>query len=252
MKRFFYYSLLLISFISSTAIAQTQWQTLADGLDYTYLPIKDRVAQSRIHAFKIDLNDYNLDLAFAADHKRQATTIKRLAQNNEALLALNGGFFTPENEVIGLRIRQDEVYSPMQNTSWWGIFFIADGKPKIVAQSRYKNRKNISTAIQAGPRLIINGNIPKLKPGIADRSAVCINSAGKVILIITEQAAMSTTALAEYIQGNEVNDGLGCYNALNLDGGHSSQLYAAIGDFRLNINGFSSITDALIVLNKES
>lgn len=249
MKNFYGYLLLISCFtMLSQASAQTQWQTLNPGLDYTTIPIKNHYVHSQIHAFKIDLANYKLDLAFAGDQKKPATTVKQLALTNNAILAINGGFFTPEHTVIGLRIKQGKIRSPLQNTSWWGVFYIAGERAEIIAQSQYQYRENISTAVQAGPRLVINGTIPSLKPGIAQRSAVCLNKANQLILLVTEQAALSTTALAEKIRHSEDQDGLGCYNALNLDGGHSAQLYANIGDFKLSITGYASITDAILVI----
>ena len=67
-------------------------------------------------------------------------------------------------------------------------------------------------------------------------------------MLVTDKAPMSTTALATIMRNSEQKDGLACYYALNLDGGTSSQLYADIGDVKLDRIGLSTISDALLVL----
>jgi exopolysaccharide biosynthesis protein len=47
-----------------------------------------------------------------------------------------------------------------------------------------------------------------------------------------------------------IEGGLGCMNALNLDGGSSTQLYAKTQDFSLSIPSFSAVTDAVVVVPK--
>ncbi|MEE9451721.1 MAG: phosphodiester glycosidase family protein [Gammaproteobacteria bacterium] len=251
MFRWLFFTTFFVLSIQALALAQTptQWQILARGLSYAKIPPNQEHQQAQIHAFKIDLQEYQLDLAFPEDH---ASNVEDIAKEQGALLAINGGFFTNdanEKAPIGLRIQNGEIKSRLQNTSWWGIFYLNKQQAKIIPISQYKNTQNIETAIQAGPRLIIDGQIPSLKSGIAERSALCIPQNDKqLILLVTGHAPMSTTEFAKLIQPPESQGGLGCVNALNLDGGGSRQLYASIGNFKLNISGYSPITDALIVM----
>ncbi|WP_304985700.1 phosphodiester glycosidase family protein [Coxiella-like endosymbiont] len=56
---------------------------------------------------------------------------------------------------------------------------------------------------------------------------------GKVIIAITNLNLLLTpTQLAHLVKK------LNCYNALNLDGGTSSQLFARINNFSLNVPSF--------------
>ena len=108
-------------------------------------------------------------------------------------------------------------------------------------------KPTIDFAIQAGPRLVVNGTIPHLKNDYAPRSALCIDNAGHIIIAITDNMSMTLALFAQLLSRSVDQNGLGCYNALNLDGGSSSQLYASIGDFRLIIPGFANVADAVIV-----
>lgn len=238
------FSLLAIN----TAFATTQWRTLKHGLQYTELKPNDKISWSKIHAFKIDLKKYRLHLAFAKEHNTNAISVRQMAKDSNALLAINGGFFTPELKPIGLRIKDGKIHSPLKHTSWWGVFYTRGQHAYIVAQQQYRPSSKIDFAVQGGPRLIANGRITNLKPGTAERSALCINRRGQVLIISTDSAAMTTTELAKILVKPESRNGLSCINALNLDGGHSTQLYARVGQFNLDVPGFSAVTDAVLVV----
>lgn len=239
------FSCLLLLF--NVSFAKTQWQTLSPGLEHTVITPKHINPWAQLHAFRIDLNKYQLDLAFAKELSKSSVTVKELAQENNALLAINGGFFTPQYEPIGLRIKQGKTKHALQATSWWGVFYLQQGRPYITAQKYFKAHRHIQLAIQSGPRLVVNGQVLSLKPGVAERSAIGITKHRKIIIAATHNAPMTTKQLAEIFSRSENEDGLACRQALNLDGGSSTQLFANIKPFNLNIAGFSTISDAIVV-----
>lgn len=254
MKKFIILFFLLYPF---EVFSITQWSEVAPGIAYANIINKNSPTLSSLHAFKINLKQNDLQLALAKDGLLPATTVKWLAEKNQALLAVNGGFFTPFWQTIGLRIQNGKVRSPLQKTSWWHIFYITHQTPYIITEKEYETHslnlsKNstITLAIQGGPRLLANGEIPTLKPGKAQRTALGITRDGQVIIIGTEHWRMSTTDLAHLLQAPESENGLNCIEGLNLDGGNSSQLYANTHLLQLNISNFSLITDILYVTRK--
>ena len=54
---------------------------------------------------------------------------------------------------------------------------------------------------------------------------------------------MTTSKLADLMLS------IGCRDTINLDGGSSSQLYAHINKFHLDVKGFANIHDGLIIKN---
>jgi len=233
---------LALLLVSSAALTAPSWQTVAPGLHYQKLLLPKAIGQ--IHLFRIDPAKYRFKVAFAHEQRRQTLSVRQLAQQNQALLAINGGFFTPEKNPIGLRINDGAIKTPLKKTSWWGVFYQDKRRAYIVPPHAFYAKKSIQFAVQGGPRLLINGRIPKLKPGIAERSAIGVTTDQHIILAITEHAPITTTQLAVILQ----QPGIGCANALNLDGGGSSQLYADFEQLKLYIPGYSSITDAILVL----
>lgn len=223
------------------------WQQLTKGIDYTQIPVKQAFADGKIHAFRIDHHQHPISVALANKHAETSLYIKRFAELTNAQIAINGGFFDPDKKPLGLRINQYQTEHPLRTISWWGVFYIANNRANIVSANQFRASTRIQMALQAGPRIIINGTIPPLRGGEHQRSAICLNSNREVIFVITEYTAMSTTALAKAILPPMAQGGLGCVNALNLDGGSSSQLYADIGEFNLYISNLSTVSDALVV-----
>mgnify|MGYP005998353687 CR=1 FL=1 len=58
---------------------------------------------------------------------------------------------------------------------------------------------------------------------------------------------MSTTTLANLMKRFP----LYCEDALNLDGGSSSQIYANVGHLRLNTPGALGVSDAVVIKTRE-
>lgn len=220
-----------------------QWRELSSGIEYQDLEGGLLTPWSHVHAFRIDLSKNQLALVTAKTLALKNASADQFAEHSKALLSINGGFFDHEFNPLGLRINNKKMESPLKRISWWGIFYVKDNQPHISSVKRFNHDGGIEFAVQSGPRLLIKGKIPSLKPGIADRSALGITADGKVIILVSTNSAMSTYELARMLKLPP----LLCTDAINLDGGSSSQLYAHIDSFRLNVHGFSNVSDAIIV-----
>jgi uncharacterized protein YigE (DUF2233 family) len=226
----------------------THWYPLVPGLEYTRLSHFAGFYTGYIHAFRINLNHYQLQLALAQDHRNSIANVNELAVERNAIIGINGGFFSEELKPLGLRINNSKIRNPLKSTPWWGVFFIRDNKAHIIAQQDYRQDKQITFAVQSGPRLVINDHIPTLKGRVDNRTAIGITRPGEVILLVTENLSLTTTQLAKVMRGSQIEGGLECIDAINLDGGSSTQLYAKINHFVLKIPGWSAVTDAILVL----
>lgn len=227
------------------------WTELRDGLAYTEysFSISDEEKAS-IHAFRVDPRKYNLRVLRAKDEK-MGTTAEDLARANKALIVINGGFFTPERSSIGLIANDGKLQNPLHRTSWWSVFTIADGKPAIIKPDEFKIADNVETALQVGPRLVIAGKIPRLKENVAIRSAVGTTPDGMVTIAITSGHGISMNELARRMRDSLFEGGLGCTEAMALDGGSSSQIYAKIGKFEYSQPGLARITNGLAVFKRK-
>lgn len=238
LKVFFLSCFLLLNMGAS---AQS-WRELAPGIEYQDLDAGFLTPWSHIHVFRINLKKNTLSLLSAKDLKREYASIDEYAEASNALLAINGGFFDENYQPLGLRIDNKQLKNPVKNISWWGIFYLKNQQAFLTSINHFDS-KTPDFAIQSGPRLIINNKIPPLKPGRAERSALGITQDGQVILLITDNMPLSTTELAQMMKSAP----LYCENALNLDGGSSSQLRARMKSFQLDVHGFSKVSDAVVV-----
>lgn len=242
-------SFILLSFcllFLNSSISATNWKTVAPGIDYTDLGPTLATPWAHVHVFRIDLQRNQLNLVMANSLAKLHASADQFVHHSHALLAINGGFFDRNYQSLGLRVNDQKQYSPLKQISWWGVFYIKDQKAYLSSVKRYKVTRNTDFAVQSGPRLLINGHIPSLKAGLAERSALGITPDGRVIILVTESAPMTTTTLAELMRRAPLN----CVNALNLDGGSSSQLYANMASFQIHVPGFSNVSDAITVKSR--
>ncbi|MGB9018930.1 MAG: phosphodiester glycosidase family protein, partial [Pseudolabrys sp.] len=106
-----------------------------------------------------------------------------------------------------------------------GVFYIGNGAADILETGRFlTERPDANFATQSGPMLIIDGAIhPAFIVNSTDRkmrNGVGVTSPTQVHFVITKER-VSFYEFARFFR-----DGLGCGNALFLDGGVASGLYA--------------------------
>jgi len=186
MKRMLVGIIIVCSLLAS-ANAATVWKKLANGLSYTTIARTAGIPKGAIHAFRINLNYYRLELAFTHNENRPLITVKDLVQKKGAVVGINGGFFNPNLTPLGLRIRNGKIVSPLKRITWWSLFIVKGKKARIISKKYFVPSRKINFAVQSGPRLIINGRIPSLKPGVANRSALGITKSGKIIIAVTQK-----------------------------------------------------------------
>lgn len=235
--------LLFVGFFSLSTPAISAWKNIAPGVEYQDLTHTLLTPWSHIHVFRIDLNHNQLELVSAKKLKKSQATVEQFAKAAHANLAINGGFFDQKFQPLGLRVSENKMLNDLKQISWWGIFQIRNHHASIVKYAQFHHDPHVQFAIQSGPRLLIHGKIPPLKPGHADRTALGITKDGHVILLVTDRAPLTTTGLASLMR----SDPLSCTDALNLDGGSSSQLFARFKKFEVEARGFSEVSDAIIL-----
>lgn len=233
-----------VALLLGFAVASPGWRKLAEGIDYRDLDRSYITPWSHVHVFRVNLKSNQLHLILAKELDSKHASVSQYAAHSNALITINGGFFDKNYQPLGLRITRNQQYSALKRISWWGVFYIKDNKAHISGARQFTQQPDISFAVQSGPRLLINGNIPALKPGRAERSALGITKDGRVIILVTDHSPLSTTELATLMKSPPLN----CVDALNLDGGSSSQLHARIKSFLLDVHGFSNVSDAITVL----
>ncbi len=219
------------------------WHEISPGMEYRRLEAQasDLGDTAVLHVLRVDLKHYRIRLLRAG--KEQAASIRELAGQSRAAAAINGGFFDEELRPLGLRVTGGKELRPLRRANW-GVFVIRNGKPAILHARDYRP-EGVTEALQCGPRLVVNGEVTRLKKQYARRACIGIDRAGRVLLAVTNGSTMDATYLARVLRAPEPKSGLGCVNALNLDGGGSAQLYVDHHGFRLDLPGAWGVPDGL-------
>lgn len=210
----------------SVAAPSDGWASLSPGLDWTRLEVETPETERtvRILAVRVDLSRFRLRALDARAHDRNVWSAKEAARADDVLVALNGSFFDEAGKPMGLLIDDGRQLYPLRKADW-GVLYVAGGKARIVHSRDFKKTPAGTTfAIQTGPRLVVGGKVTSLKPNFARRSAVCLHADGRVSLVATESAVV-LSEFAEILRRSPSEGGLGCPDAINLDGGSSTQLH---------------------------
>lgn len=153
--------------------------------------------------------------------------------------AMNGGMYRPDLRPVGLYVESGKELAPANTKTVAGtpgqipnfykkpngVFYIGDGEAGILETRRFlAKRPRADFATQSGPMLVIDGSIhPAFIAGSSDRkprNGVCVTGGKRMDFVMT-RGWVNFHAFARFFR-----DGLDCDNALFLDGGQASGLYA--------------------------
>jgi uncharacterized protein YigE (DUF2233 family) len=213
------------------------WKPLAPGAEHL------RVEAGAIDLFRFDLEAFRAEVAVPGAGK--PATALELRRQAGAVLVVNGGFFDTDGRPLGLRIADGRKVIGLRAVVDWGVLVLRPGRAAIVHSRDYATAAAapppVTGAIQVGPRIVIGGQVPGLKPQAARRTAVALEPDGRRLTVVVANARLQAADLGRTLAG------LGFKDALMLDGGPSTQLSAAIGDFTRELPGGYAVPDALVI-----
>lgn len=225
--------------------AAVDWKVILPGLQQATWTGKDSHNHDvKLELFKLDLKNFKIKIVQAKDYKKNSISAKEMVQKTGGLLAINGGFFDHSFKSLGLLVQDAKELNPLRPVSWWGIFsYDKSLTPRLDSYSGFKLPPNTEMAIQAGPRLVDEAQLIPLKSNDSQKTFIAVSADRQVILGLTHLCSVDAAELAKILK-KEVN----VLEALNLDGGSSTQLYAKIGAFEKDLPSISSVANGLVVL----
>jgi hypothetical protein len=212
------------------------WTPLGAGVEHR--PLADGAIAG--HAFRFRPADVALRVVPAPGGRAAVSAFAPAGD----VIAINASFFDEEGRTMGLAVDRGRSLGGRRIGRWAG-FVVERGTPRILPGSALGEGTGTDLVVQGLPRLVVAGTVPRLKPQRARRTAVCV-AGGRVVLLATT-ARVETTELARFLAAPPAHGGLGCRDALNLDGGSSTQLVARWGDFQARVDGAWGVPNALVV-----
>jgi len=244
--RISFFNLLWLLTIFSAEAWALDYRPLEKGLDYATLQAD---AGTKIHILKVDLKFFSAKVLDARDLKKSTLAVKTLAEKSKALAAINANFFDTDGKPLGLVLQNGKLKNPPKNISWWASLLLKDDQIQIERNAGAERSLKFQNGVQAGPRLVVNGKTVKLKEEFSPKSAVGIDRQGHLVLIATE-GSIEINQFAQWLAKKEKSGGIGLSQAMNLDGGSSTQFFAKAGDLNLWISGFAKVPVALGIFRK--
>ncbi len=220
---------LALLWLTSVAEAECRVQSF-EGSDYAVCSFDVTETDLRIFWRDEEERPYRIFSALADDLARRGFELE---------FAMNGGMYGVDLSPIGLLIAEGRELRranlaegpanvrPVPNfyKKPNGVFHIGDGQAGVMETGRFVDTgPPASFATQSGPLLVIDGELhPALIEGSSDRkqrNGVGVSSPTKVHFAISK-GRVNFHDFARFFR-----DGLGCDNALFLDGGSAPGLYS--------------------------
>ncbi len=220
----------------SIAVVTKSWKTTAidKGIVWKHGHFEELFGHPQdVNFVEISLREYRRKIRIAADSVRLDST-SRIALEHDAIVAINGGFFDMKSggsvdfvKVDGKVI--DHTRMPTDRAD--AVLLVSKRKIGIKPAPATDNAYgNVPHVLRSGPLLIQGGAAVALSASPFNnnrhpRSAIAVTTDRKLILIVVDgrsrsSAGMSLPELAHVLRW------LGADDAMNLDGGGSSTLYA--------------------------
>jgi hypothetical protein len=236
---------LAVSGAVATAVKgeSSRFQAVASGIEHATFRVQPGDAEPFLaHAFKINLDVAELRLVPAGGPSSRRT-VEEIVAAYPAVVATNASFFDKEGRAMGLVVDEGKPIASSKRQSWGAL--VVDGKKaRIMLGGDIQDHLAHRLIVQGIPRLVVGGKIQPLKPQVAERTAVCAE--GNVVVLVVSTKAEATT-FARFLADPPDTGGLGCWDALNLDGGLSTQLVVKLPALALSLLGGWGVPNALVV-----
>lgn len=204
----------------------TGWQLIRPGLEQRSLTFYDDEGQpkERLYLLRLDPAVFQFGVAY---RPRQPQSLAAWREETDALLVVNGGYFTEDFVATGL-IVSDGATSGTSYGTFAGMLAITPEGPQLrwLQERPYDPAEPLQHALQSFPVLVRPGNqvgFPE-EDGIRSRRTVIGQDRdGRILFILAPWGSFTLHELSNFL----VDSDLDLEMALNLDGGTSTGLLLA-------------------------
>ena len=163
--------------------------------------------------------------------------LKTMAEENDALLAINGGGFVDPNfssngaNPLGITFSEGKLVTSNAYTGAGGLIGFTEENKLVLGKMTVEKAQELKVrdGVTFGPFLIVNGKSSEVLGnggwGTAPRTVIGQRKDGIVLFLVLDGRTVKKPG-ADMDDLIEIMERYGAYNAANLDGGTSSVMYA--------------------------
>lgn len=212
--------------LASTVIPEdTGWVTTERGLEVRRLDVVLEEGIERVTVVRVKPDTVRLHVAYRPG---EAQYLGTWAQESNALVAVNGGYFTSNLVATGLIVSAGKASGTSYGEFAGMLYAGSDGVPQLrwLQTQPYNPNEALNAAVQCFPVLV--------KPGgrigfpaeadeghIARRTVVARDGSGRMLFLVAPKGFFGLHTLASWLVESDLDIDI----ALNLDGGPSSGLW---------------------------
>ena len=225
----------------------TGWQWLASGVELRLVRVETGDVSEQLNIVRLDPSVVRFRVHYNSTMPRPVNGWASLLR---PLLVVNGGYFTPEDETIGLLISDGRIWGTSYG-DFAGMFAVTvDGQVSVrwLQRSPYDPNEPLREAIQSFPVLIKPGGVMGF-PSDADdgrparRTVVGQDRQGRILFIVAPYGYLGLHELARFLVESDFDLDV----ALNLDGGNSTGLWLKTDQKTVEIASLTSVPSVISV-----
>jgi hypothetical protein len=204
------------------------WQEIGPGLETARFNFNvGAVFSSAIVLVRGHLQNYRVQVIRAAEFGWKRAPVRSLCRLSGARVCINSNFFDEQGKPLGVVINRGILHSRahLGGGTLTAVLYATPKELRIVHRDSFSTH-GVVEATQAGPRLLANGHaVQGIRTSIlsSNLSGSCIDRAGRFIVYRVASGMFGCTALQ--LQELLTHPAIDCMDAINFDGGGSSQLF---------------------------
>lgn len=240
----------------------TGWQIASGGMEVRKIRIRVSGGESAgMTAVRIDPERFDIRLRWQKKGRFPSATAREIARLTGAAVVVNAGYFDENGRPLGYFRAEKKLFNSRllfrgrkRALHLGAVFYVMKNSGKVGMATREDfDSRGVREAFQAGPYLVRDG---RPDPGLdayrefrrADRRTVlALEKRGRLIFMVSEELGrgISWCELQRFLPRPKAGGGMAVVEAMNLDGGSSSQMYMKGGDRTFYLSG--RIVPALIL-----
>jgi len=233
----------------------TGWQPLQQGIELRQVRVETSAGAERLTLVRLDPATVRFRVHYDPIAPRP---VAAWAGRLQSPLVINGGYFTPENETLGLLISDGRVRGNPYG-DFAGMFAVnplpgppprGKGEEQVSVRwlhdQPYDPDEPLKEALQSFPVLVKPGGVMGF-PADADdgrparRTVVAQDYQGRILLIVAPRGTLSLHELACFLAESDLDLDV----ALNLDGGFSTGLWLQVDETSVEIDSLVPVPSVI-------